>query len=61
MVALHSKELADALNEVKLQVGVKESYTDDMKYLCDAMDTKVPFLPVYGEKEYKLYLPAADY
>ncbi len=55
MVALHSKELADALNEVKLQEGVKESYTDGMKYLCEAMGTKVPFLPVHGEKEYKLF------
>ncbi len=55
MVALHNEELATALKNVKLKEGVTPLYTDDMKYLCKAMGTDVPFLPVHGEKEYKLF------
>ncbi len=55
MVALHNEELATALKNVKLKEGVTPLYTDDMKYLCKAMGTDVPFLPVHGKKEYKLF------
>ena len=29
--------------------------TGDQKYLCKAMGTKLPLLPVHGEHEYKLF------
>ena len=54
-VALHSKELHEALGEVKLANKTLAKFTGEMKYLCRAMGVKVPFLPIHGAAEAKLF------
>jgi len=57
-VALHSKELADALEEQakKIPDKVKNSFSADLRFQCRAMGVPIPILPVDGEDEYKLFL-----
>ena len=56
-VAIHSKELGDKLehhwNEKVDQEKVKLS--KDLQFLCKQTNVPLPFLPVFGEAEYKLF------
>jgi hypothetical protein len=36
--------------------GDEVKLTNDMQYLCKVMGVKLPFLPVHGVKEFKLYV-----
>ena len=47
-VALHSRELHEALGEVEIADDVTANFTSEMKYLCRAMGIKVPFLTIQG-------------
>ena len=51
-VAIHSQELADAINNSELgQELSKYRLTADQQYLCKTMNTKLPLLPVVGKEE----------
>ena len=52
-VALHDKTLADAVNSIDLKNPIV--YRGDMKFLCDAMGTKIPLRPVITIEERKLF------
>jgi hypothetical protein len=52
-VALHSQDLADAIDEIDLPVNIK--FTADQQYVCKAMETKCPLLPFHGRDELKLF------
>jgi len=55
-VAIHSHELADAINNIELDQEVsKYRLTADQQYLCKAMNTKLPLLPVVGKEEHQLF------
>ena len=54
-VPIHSKELGEAFNTIKLEPGVANKFTADQRYLSTRMGTKAPVLPVHGEKEHKLF------
>jgi hypothetical protein len=45
-VAIHTKELHDALEKVQISAEVKAKFTRDIKFLCRARVVQVPFLPV---------------
>ena len=55
MVALHNKELADALANIEIDEDIQKGYSKDLRFLCERMGVKVPFLPVHGEDECKLF------
>jgi hypothetical protein len=52
-VSLHSEEIAAAIDAIVLPV--LPPLTGDMKYLCSAMHTKLPPLPVDGKAECQLF------
>ena len=52
-VALHSEDLAVAMTAIDMQTPPK--LTRDQKYLCDAMGTKLPLLPVHGKPKFSLF------
>jgi hypothetical protein len=54
-VALHSHELHVALDEVMLPEATTAKFTSEMKYLAKTMSVKVPFLPVHGASEARLF------
>ena len=56
-VAIHSEELDKALKERAKEISdeVKKSYTGDLLFQCRALGIDIPFLPVDGEDEYKLF------
>ncbi len=55
-VAIHSQELADAINNIELgQELSKYRLTADQQYLCKTMNTKLPLLPVVGKEENQLF------
>jgi hypothetical protein len=54
-VALHSRELHEALGKVEIADDAKAKFTGEMKYLCRAMGVEVPFLPIHGVAEAKLF------
>ena len=57
-VSLHSAELAEAIEKIELPTNANKepaTVTPDMKYLCKCMKTKLPLLPVVGEKEFTLF------
>jgi hypothetical protein len=51
---LHSDELAAAIAAIDLRSPAKQM-TRELQYLCKAMQTKLPLLPVHGEDENKLF------
>jgi hypothetical protein len=58
-VALHSDELGAAMDEIVLPPappGKPYKLSPDEKYLCKAMLTKLPFLPVVHREERKLFI-----
>ncbi len=56
MVAIHSQELADAINNIELgQELSKYRLTADQQYLFKTMNTKLPLLPVVGKEENQLF------
>jgi hypothetical protein len=53
---VHSPELADAINNIKLEKEILEyRLTADQQYLCKTMNTKLPLLPVVGKEENQLF------
>jgi hypothetical protein len=55
-VAIHSQELADAINNIELDQELsKYRLTADQRYLCKTMNTKLPLLPVVGKEENQLF------
>ena len=54
-VALHSKELHEAVEGIKLSDQVVGNLSGEMKYLAQATGVKVPFLPLHGSAEAKLF------
>ena len=55
MVALHSKELADALAKIEIGEDIQKGYSKDVRFLCERMGVKAPFLPIHGKDEFKLF------
>jgi hypothetical protein len=55
-VAIHSQELADAINNIELGQELSKYWvTADQQYLCKTMNTKLPLLPVVGKEENQLF------
>jgi hypothetical protein len=56
-VALHLLELDTALKSCTEQISdeIKNGYTGNLLFICIAMDIPIPFLPVDGEDECKLF------
>jgi len=55
-VDIHSQELADAIINIDLDQELsKYQLTSDQQYLCKAMNTKLPLLPVVGKEENQLF------
>ena len=52
-VKMHSAELQAAVDAIELDHDPELS--DELKYLCKSMGTKLPFLPVHGEAEYRTF------
>ena len=50
---MHSAELQAAVDAIELDHDPELS--DELKYLCKSMGTKLPFLPVHGEAEYRTF------
>lgn len=50
VVALHS-----AVKGIDIIVKVQKQYSSELRYLCFAYDVPVPFLPVTGKAEFKLF------
>ena len=58
-VALHSAKLGAAMDEIVLPPappGNPYKLSPDKKYLCKAMLTKLPFLPVVRREERKIFI-----
>ena len=56
-VAIHSEVLDKALKTRAKGISqeILDSYTGDLKFQCHALGIPIPFLPVDGEDEYKLF------
>jgi hypothetical protein len=56
-VAIHSEELDKALKEQAETISdeIKDSYSGDLRFLCRQLGIPIPFLPVHGKMEYKLF------
>jgi hypothetical protein len=56
-VTLHSNELHKALidHAEHISEDVKANYSGSLEFLCDLMGVQVPFLPVDGLDEYRLF------
>ena len=54
-VALHSQELHEAIEQVEVDGGIVGKFTSEMKYISRAMGVKIPFLPLHGSNEAKLF------
>ena len=54
-VPIETPELTAAINSVSIPQKVLDKLTSDQRYLCKAMSTILPLLPVHGEAEYKLF------
>jgi hypothetical protein len=52
---VRSRELHEASGEVEIADDVTAHFTAEMKYLCPAMGIKVPFLPIHGAVEAKVF------
>ena len=54
-VPLHSPELAEAMAQIEVAAEVRAKLTGDQCYLCKAMGTLLPLLPVHGKQENLLF------
>ena len=54
-VPLHSSELGQAMERISVSKEVKASLSGDQRYLCAAMGTPLPLLPVHGKAEHMLF------
>ena len=54
-VALHSIELHEAVDGITLSDTVVGNLSGEMKYFAQATGVKVPFLPLHGAEEAKLF------
>ena len=52
-VCMHSDALQDAMNKIKLDT--EPELCEELRYLCSAMGTKLPLLPVSGNKEQQTF------
>ena len=57
-ISNHLEILDKALKARAEQIseGIKNGYTGNMRFICSAMNIPIPFLPVDGTDEYKLFL-----
>jgi len=53
-VSLHSPALGAAIQQIDVDWSLVK-LTPDQKYLCSAMNTKLPLLPVHGFAEHKVF------
>ena len=53
-VSLHSRALGEAIDKIDVDWS-SVKLTPDQKYLCSAMHTKLPLLPVHGVAEHKVF------
>jgi hypothetical protein len=51
---LHSKELHEALLQVKIPAEVNKKFSSELRHIAWSMDVVIPFLPVCGIEEAKL-------
>ena len=60
-IPLHTEELDDAVSAAWKKIAESDKgaseiqLTPDQRFLCKAMGTELPFLPVHGEEEQKLF------
>ena len=56
-VAIHSEALHEALRARAENISeeVKDGYSGDLRFLCNQLGVPIPFLPVDGEAEYRLF------
>jgi hypothetical protein len=56
-VVIHSEELDEALKSCAAQIDneVKSSYSGDLHFMCHHQGIPIPFVPVDGKNEYKLF------
>lgn len=54
-VALHSTELHEAVEAIELSDNIIANLSEEKKYLARATSVKVPFLPLHGAEEAKLF------
>ena len=60
-VPVHSKKLAAAIDNISLSKPLSQfRFTEDQKYLCEKMKTKLPLLPVHGKEECQLFNALVD-
>ena len=52
-VRMHTDELDDAMKRINL--ARKPIMSDELQYLCTSSGTSLPFLPVYGDHEYRAF------
>lgn len=52
-VCMHSDALQDAMNKIKLDT--QPELCEELRYLCSAMGTKLPLLPVSGKTEQQTF------
>jgi hypothetical protein len=56
VVALHSSELHDAVLAIKIDPKVLPKLSREVKLIDECMGVPLPFLPVHGEDEAKLFV-----
>ncbi len=55
-IAIHSDDLASAVEQIQLPAeNTINKLKNDQPYLCKTMNMKLPFLPVHGKEEYRLF------
>lgn len=58
-VPLHSQELDEAIAQISVRKQVLAKLSGDQQYLCRAMGTQLPLLPIHGKAENSLYTELA--
>jgi hypothetical protein len=56
VVAIHSEELHERMQLIQVDDEVRKKFSPELKFICEAMGVEVPFLPVHGEDERKLFV-----
>jgi hypothetical protein len=54
-VPLHSAELGAAMACIEVTREMKANLSSDQRYLCEAMGTPLPLLPIHGKQEHTLF------
>jgi hypothetical protein len=56
LVALQSTELHEAVNSITLDPTVLGKLSSELKFIAKGMGVQLPFLPVHGEEEERLFV-----